>query len=124
MQKPNILIVDDEVDLCDTMAMSFTMRGFDVAVAYNGKQAFEILKTRPVDVVLSDLQMPNGTGLELAQWIRKNNIKIPIVAFMSGYSQVTPKEISDLGISLFFDKPFAVNTVIKTIRELLESLRK
>ena len=114
-KKPVILLVDDEVDLCDTMATTFNIRGFETLVAYNGKQAFEILKTTPVDVVLSDLQMPNGTGLELVQWIRKEGINIPIVAFMSGYSQITPKDISELGVSLFFDKPFPINTVIKMI---------
>ena len=120
-QKPTILIVDDEVELCDTMALTFNIRGFEVLSAYSGEQAFELLKKRNVDVLLSDVRMANGNGLELVQWIRDAAIKIPVIAFMSGYSDVTPKEISELGVALFFDKPFPVNTVIKTIRECLQA---
>ncbi len=123
-QRPRILIVDDETELCDTMAMTFEMRGFEVLSSYSGKAALEILKEKPVDVVLSDVRMANGSGVELAQWIRSANIYVPVIAFMSGYADITPKEISELGVSLFFDKPFPVNTVIKTIRESLESLKK
>ena len=120
-QKPTILIVDDEVELCDTMALTFNIRGFEVISAYSGEQAFELLKTKKVDVLLSDVRMANGNGLELVQWIRDAAIKIPVIAFMSGYSDVTPKEISELGVALFFDKPFPVNTVIKTIRDCLQA---
>ena len=120
-QKPTILIVDDEVELCDTMALTFNIRGFEVLSAYSGEQALELLKQKKVDVLLSDVRMANGSGLELVQWIREAAIKIPVIAFMSGYSDVTPKEISELGVALFFDKPFPVNTVIKTIRECLQA---
>lgn len=119
--KPVILIVDDETELCDTMALTFDIRGFEVISAYSGKQALELLKQRKVDVLLTDVRMANGNGLELVRWMHEANIKVRVVAFMSGYSDVTPKEISDLGVALFFDKPFPVNTVIKTIRERLET---
>ena len=119
--KPIILIVDDEVELCDTMALTFNIRGFEVLSAYSGQQAFELLKQKKVDILLSDVRMADGNGLELVKWVRESAIQIPVIAFMSGYSDITPKEISDLGVALFFDKPFPVNTVIKTIRECLEA---
>lgn len=123
-EKPLILIVDDEVELCDTMSLTFSIRGFEVISAYSGNQAIEILKTKPVDILLSDVRMADGSGLELVTWVHQSKLKIPVVALMSGYSDVSSQEISRLGVTLFFDKPFPVNTVIKTIRDELEILKK
>ena len=67
--------------------------------------------------------MANGSGLELVQWVRQSKIDIAVIAFMSGYSDITPKEIAELGVTLFFDKPFPVNTVIKSIRNQLEIVK-
>ena len=123
-QKPLILIVDDEVDLCDTMSLTFNIRGFEVITAYSGNEAIEILKKKPVDILLSDVRMANGNGLELVRWVRQSNMQIPVIAFMSGFSDVTSQEITKLGVTLFFDKPFPVSNVIKAIRDELEVLEK
>ena len=123
-QKPLILIVDDEVDLCDTMSLTFNIRGFEVISAYGGNEAIEILKKKSVDILLSDVRMANGSGLELVRWVRQSNMQIPVIAFMSGFSDITPQEITKLGVTLFFDKPFPVNNVIKAIRDELEVLEK
>ncbi len=106
------------------MALTFNIRGFEVLTAYSGKEAFEILKTKAVDIVLSDVRMNNGSGVDLVKWIREAKFKVPVVAFMSGYADITPKEIVDLDIAFFFDKPFAVNTVIKTLLDRLQNLKK
>lgn len=123
-KKPIILIVDDEAELCDTMALTLTIRGFEVLSAYSGHAAIEILKKKQVDILLSDVRMADGSGIELVTWVRQTSTLIPVIAFMSGYSDVSPQEISRLGVSLFFDKPFPVNSVIKTIRDELENLKK
>ena len=124
IEKPLIFIVDDEIELCDTMSSSFNIRGFDVISAYSGNSAIEILKKNPVDILLSDVRMADGSGLDLVKWVRHSNLNIPVIAFMSGYSDISSEEITRLGVSLFFDKPFPVNTVIKAIRDELEVLEK
>ena len=76
-----ILIVDDEIDLRDSIAFDYKRKGFNVLVASSGNEAFEIVKKNKVNVVLSDVRMPDGDGIELLY-----NIKTDIIHIFYGNS--------------------------------------
>jgi len=69
----SILIVDDEFGLAEMLREMLREDGYDVTLAINGRLAFDILRERPVDLVITDLMMPVMDGAELATAIRSND---------------------------------------------------
>jgi CheY-like chemotaxis protein len=103
----NILIVDDEVDLAELVSFEFEMEGSNVLVAENGNDGFALVQENPdLDVVISDIRMPGGDGIELLVNIKKKNIEKPPVIFMSGFADITLEDAYAQGASAIFPKPF------------------
>lgn len=106
MKDFRILIVDDEVDLLEVLAMRFSASGAQVETATNGLDAFEKFQNQPFDLVLSDVRMAKGDGLALLRKIRLIDAKLPIFFFMTGYSDFTPEEAKAFGANEVLHKPF------------------
>src|SRR5688572_23469852 len=89
---PSILIVEDEYGLAELLREVLTERGYEVALAINGRLALEILSERRVDIVLTDVMMPVMDGPELARAIREHeqHRTIPIVMMTSLPGAVPP----------------------------------
>lgn len=68
--KANILVVDDEEEIRNTLARHFELEGYHVEVAENGKAALEILKKTRIEVVITDIKMPVMDGTELLREIK------------------------------------------------------
>ncbi|HEX2896568.1 MAG TPA: response regulator, partial [candidate division Zixibacteria bacterium] len=63
MTQPSILVVDDELLIRDLLYDFFQQQGWNIAVAENGERALEILRSRKIDVLLTDIKMPHMDGL-------------------------------------------------------------
>lgn len=117
----SILVVDDEASLREMTAEILMQSGYQVHTAANGREALELLKTRSVDILFSDIIMPEMDGHELARQVRQQfpQIKIQLV---SGYSQVgdAAHERDELYEKLLH-KPFNSDDVLRCIKELMES---
>lgn len=81
--KLDVLIVDDEKTIADTLAVILSRSGFSVRTAYDGRAAFEIAKQDPPTLVISDVVMPEMTGVELAIAL-KNKIPQCRILLFSG----------------------------------------
>ncbi len=68
-----ILLVDDEPSFLEMLSMQLGFSGFDIMLTGSGEEAFEKLKEGGIDVVLSDIRMPNGDGLELLDKVKELN---------------------------------------------------
>ncbi|MGV3600828.1 MAG: CheR family methyltransferase [Dyadobacter fermentans] len=88
-----ILVVDDNTDAADTLAMLLKHQGHHTSISYSGAQALEMLDQQPVDVVLLDISMPQMDGFETARQIRKrpNGRQIMVIA-LTGYGQSEDKK--------------------------------
>ena len=84
-----ILCVDDEANPLELRKLVLQKAGYHVITANSGRQALEILASRPVDLVLSDHLMPAMTGAELAQQVRELNLQVPFV-LLSGVNEIPP----------------------------------
>lgn len=117
----SILVVDDEASLREMTAEILMQSGYQVHTAANGREALELLKTQSVDILFSDILMPEMDGHELARQVRQQfpQIKIQLV---SGYSQVgdAAHERDELYEKLLH-KPFNSDDVLRCIKELMES---
>lgn len=115
-----ILVVDDEFELRDGLAHILTRKGFSVTQADSGNAAIEALSKKKFDLVLSDIRMADGDGIELLKAIRKNNPHIPIVIMVTGFSDYSTNEILNLGAQAVFEKPFNTRDLVQTIRDHLK----
>lgn len=113
--KPNeikILVVDDEPDMLELLQYLFKKFNFSVHTASSGNEAWEFLKDdNDFNLVLTDVRMPNGDGVELAKKIRAKNPTKPSILFMSGFSDLLNEEIYNIGAEGKFTKPFDNNAV-------------
>ena len=77
--KFTVLVVDDEPLIRDVLGELLRDAGYDVAHAENGRDALAVLEARPVDVILLDLRLPDGSGLEIFEQIRSLDERIPVI---------------------------------------------
>jgi DNA-binding NtrC family response regulator len=121
MEKPNILIVDDEKDICMALNILLTKEGYAVKEAYNGEQAVDRIKQENFDVVMTDIKMGKMDGFEVlkeAQKISPETSVIMMTAFASVGSAV---EAMRAGAADYITKPFINDEIRLTIRRLLQS---
>jgi two-component system NtrC family response regulator len=102
---PSILVVDDEPNSLFGICQVLTDEGFHTLSAENGNKALEILKTELVNCIVTDVKMPDLTGMELLSEIKKNYPQIPVI-LITAYGSVTMAvEALKKGAFYFFEKP-------------------
>jgi two-component system response regulator HydG len=100
-----VLIVDDDEAMCDLLDADLRRRGFEVVANTSAEEAFLCLKDSDVDTVLSDLQMPGMTGLELCTRVVSNRPDVPFVAITAFGSMETAVSSLRAGAFDFVTKP-------------------
>jgi two-component system response regulator PilR (NtrC family) len=118
-----VLVVDDEPSMREMLFIMLKREGYDVVLADCGKAAVEILRHRPVDLLISDIKMPDMSGVDVlraAKQIDDAIVCIMITAFKSTESAV---EALRLGAHDYLDKPFDVELLKKKVRQALEQRR-
>ncbi|MGE0762347.1 MAG: response regulator [Bdellovibrionales bacterium] len=101
----HVLIVDDEAELRRAMMFDFKRRKCIVYEAANGQQALQIVKTQTVDIVVSDVRMPDGDGIKLLQEIRLIHPEIPIVLLATGFADLSEEQAMGMGAHALVEKP-------------------
>ena len=113
--QPRVLIVDDEPDLRELLRLELEGHGWQVEEAANGRDAWRLLQSRDVDVVLTDLRMPGGSGLELVEKLRERGAPPPEIFLMSAYGDVSLEQTRSLGAHPLLAKPFDFEGVARTL---------
>lgn len=115
-----MLVVDDEELLRETIAQDFERRKFEVLTAENGTVALEIVKKEKIDIVLTDVRMPKGDGIELLRNIRRIDHATPIVMFITGFSDMSVEDAYHEGADAIFSKPFDRKLLFATVDKFLK----
>ena len=115
-----ILVVDDEPTFRESVAFSFQMAGFTVIEAANGNEGFDMLSKHKIDVILSDIRMPDGDGVEFLERVRERHASLPVMAMMTGYSDVDADSLVSRGATHVFCKPFDIKELLAVIDKALE----
>ena len=114
----NILIIDDEKDLCLLLADALSSKGYHVATANTRREGMVCLKKTPPDLVFLDLKLPDGDGINVLSVIRRLYPQT-IVNIISAYgSEERKAEAMQKGARGFIDKPFTESDILKCIRRL------
>jgi two-component system response regulator PilR (NtrC family) len=118
---PRILVVDDERSMREMLAILLKREGYEVLLAENGKSAVATLEREPVDILISDIKMPDISGVEVlraAKRIDQDILGIMITAFASTESAV---EAMRLGACDYLTKPFDLDVLRMKVREKIEN---
>jgi len=115
------LIVDDEEALTWTMMRALLKQadGYEVLVANSGQKALEILERNPIDVVVSDIRMPDIDGLQLLTEIKKRYPQTKVILMTAYGSPELRKEASKRGSIFYIEKPFEIDRLNELIRRAL-----
>jgi two-component system response regulator PilR (NtrC family) len=120
---PRILVVDDERSMRELLAIVLRREGYDVRLAENGRSAIELIEREPIELVISDIRMPDVSGVEVlaaAQRVNPEVIGIMITAYASTETAV---EALRLGAYDYVTKPFNVEELRLKIRKAFERRR-
>lgn len=121
MQKANILIVDDEKDICMALNILLSKEGYAVKEAYNGEQALDIIKKENFDIVMTDIKMDKMDGFEVLKETQKLSPETSVVMMTAFASVGSAVEAMRSGASDYITKPFINDEIRLTIRRLLLS---
>ena len=121
--KPRILVVDDERSMRDMLRIVLTRDGYDVVVAKNGTEGIERLNAEPFDLLLSDIRMPDLSGVDVLRAAREINREIVAFMMTAFASTETAVEAMRLGALDYFTKPFSMDELRLKIRQHLEASR-
>jgi DNA-binding response OmpR family regulator len=113
------LIVDDELDLREILGAWFPREGARVLVAENGAEAQKAIDANPIDIVVSDVRMPIMDGITLLKSIKANHQYKPSVMFVSGFTDIEPREAYDLGIEAVMSKPVDGKELLAVVTRVL-----
>ncbi len=118
----HILLVDDDEDLRQMLAVALAGMGHRVTEAQDGKQAITLFSQNPTDVVVTDLVMPDKDGLELVRELKRQHNQVKIIA-MSGGGRIDAGDFLKiaklLGADRILKKPFFLPQLAATLDELL-----
>jgi DNA-binding response OmpR family regulator len=126
MSAKYILIVDDDPDLVETVAMMLESKGFEVGKAYDGIEGEEAIKKRRPDVLILDVMMPRKNGYELCKELKSNKWtqEIPVILLTAVGEAVPTTSYSHAeGMAVeaedFIPKPVDAATLVEAVQRLL-----
>jgi len=116
-----VLIVDDEETLTWSMARSLSKDKdkYEVIIANNGREALNSLKKNKIDLVISDIRMPDMNGLDLLVKIKKEYPQTKVIIMTAYGSSDVQKEANQRGSLYYVEKPFEISDIRKIIIDLI-----
>jgi DNA-binding NtrC family response regulator len=122
-QEINILVVDDEPKQAEIFQIALKKDGYLVQTANSGEAAIRYLKQEPVDIVITDLRMPNVDGLELFRWIKRNNPGTAVL-FVTAYATVeTAVDALKSGARDYLLKPVKLDELRLRVKNIVAELQ-
>ena len=111
-----LLIVDDEALIRDAIAYDFSKLGCKILEADGGNTALDMLLSHRIDVVISDIIMPDGDGIKLLEkMLGYPDRDKPIVIMITGGATLTKEEASKKGVNAIVSKPFRPHELLNTV---------
>ena len=119
---PTILVVDDNKEVLELLILLLSKHGLSVISASRGNECLDIVKSRPVDLVILDVMMPVMDGLQVCQELKKMTPSIPIILLTARDDMMTRAAAMDLGVSEFVAKPVNNRDLLDRVRMQLRTL--
>ncbi|MDK2743511.1 MAG: response regulator [Nitrospira sp. BO4] len=115
MKRATILIIDDHTSLRTVLALNLEDAGYQVCEAVDGRQGLERFRAHPVDLVITDLEMPEMNGLELILELTRAFLDVKVIA-MSGHSADELQKARLIGARQTFSKPLDLDALLHAVQ--------
>lgn len=115
-----ILVVDDEEGIREILREELEFLGATVFDSANGRKAFELFSSNPVEVIVSDIRMPGGDGLELLDRVKSIDVQFPPMLFMTGFADIAFEAAYHRGIEGVLAKPFVTQEILDRVGQFLK----
>jgi two-component system KDP operon response regulator KdpE len=115
VDRPHILVVDDEPQITRVLRTSLSAQGYDIRIANTGEMALEIMKDWQPNLIITDLSMPTVDGIQLCRHVRAIS-QVPIVVLSVRDKEQQKVEALDAGADDYVTKPFGMNELLARVR--------
>ena len=123
-KKIKLLLVDDEINFLQPIAERLTLKGFDVIVTSNGKEAIASAEKDLFDVALVDFQMPGMDGTKVLKVLKERHKYLEII-MLTGHATIeSAVESTKLGAFKYLEKPYNFDRLVEAIKEAYETRLK
>ena len=119
MATQNILVIDDDESLQDTIAVMLEQEGFRVSGALDGRGGYEKALTLKPDLLIVDLRLPGMSGMEICKQLRTAQIQTPILVLSAVGDEVDKVLLLEMGADDYVVKPFGRRELLARIRAIL-----
>lgn len=118
--RPKILLAEDNPLLLKSIAFYLSKKGYDVFQVLDGRQAINEIREHSIDLIVTDLNMPFASGLEIVSLVRNElQRKTPIIMLTSAGVENTELEAFRMGVNEFIAKPFSPQVLEVRIEKIL-----
>jgi len=115
----SILVADDDEDIRKLLTATLGREGYQVSCTKDGEEAWAQLNLSPVDLLITDHDMPVLKGLDLLRRLRRHSLRLPVI-LMSGYMPWNEVDLDTLTPGVALPKPFSISVLRERVRELLD----
>ncbi len=115
VDRPHILVVDDEPQITRVLRTSLSAQGYDIRIANTGEMALEIMKDWQPHLIITDLSMPTVDGIQLCRHVRAIS-QVPIIVLSVRDKEQQKVEALDAGADDYVTKPFGMNELLARVR--------
>lgn len=119
-KNPTMLIVDDEIEILKVLREVFELRKWQTLTTPTGNSVMPILANEKVDIILLDIKLPDGSGLDVLKMIKEKFKDIPVVIFTAlGYEDTLVNAALKLGASGYVSKGVPIQELIEVVNNTL-----
>lgn len=121
LHERKILLVDDEQDILDLLSYNFKKLGFDVHTATDGNEALSEVSTFRPDVIVSDILMPNASGIKMCRILKTDDRfkNIPIIFLSASTDEYLALSSLDAGAIKFLSKPIHLSMLFEVVKRAI-----
>ena len=117
-----LLVVDDEVEICDFLKSFFEERNYDVRTASSGQAALDVVEQFKPQVMLLDIKMPVMDGIQVLGAVKKKHPRLKVIMVTALETRDKIEECLRLGADNYITKPLSLEYLENDVREKIESL--
>jgi len=118
--KPSVLVVDDESGILDSLNILLRNEGFTPHLAHGGKAGLERIEQMNPDIVLTDIRMPNVTGVEILAAARQSDPDVPVILMTAQATLQSAMQAVNEGAFYYIQKPFRNDELVAILRRAAE----
>jgi len=123
MRNEKILIVDDSKEIRNILFTFLKEKGFEVYTAENGKKALDLIKEKVIDLIITDIRMPEMNGYQLTKKMKEERPMVGIIIMTAYTSIYTEGDIRKIGADDYISKPFELINIIEKIERVLFQMK-